>query len=672
MGKAQKKKAMRRHNPMRVPDNHLPPGLSAAAETSQKKDQIPPILQKMESADPAERKWACVAVSNIIQNDPSTRRLLQGKDVVGILITRLSDSEEEVVVEAAGALRNLCIDGGHELCGEMYNKNVLAPLKAFIPKIAQTLSQYLENPKSAPENAQKVVYELADSVITMFWCLSETSSKALNTINQASLVPFLMSFLVQRKKLPLSAVASAAQCLYVLTEDNPPAAEELRTNGSYTSALLSIAQGQLASDDIRGMALKVLSAGILWNISPLPPLTAASAVDIGGEIVLPLMPPLLTSISLPETSQQIQTLVEKQASLPQMESLSLNHTPKSEDKTPLELDLERFENRLRTIQLGLEILTSVCATLPDSEISPENDVADEAEEAEEDADGEEDTDDQMATDETPAASQPNLSRFAFLIPTILSLIEPTHLSFPPPGSPSIHPPITSALGSIHLCALECLNNLFLSLATSHRYITDAERAQGMTIWNSLWTVLQKAGDLRSAAITKEQRLFWETAIGVLWGVSIVFKGIILPEEDQVRLLVSLSEAYTGIDQMKVKLVGTLECLAQHPLSIDANRVIASYLVSLLPTGTVDRTSVESTLQVTSALIDIYSDETVPYDINFRENDILGKLIDAVEPIRKLVRGINKKKPGGIELKRRGEETRDNLVDFIKYRRGLRL
>jgi hypothetical protein len=113
----------------------------------------------MESTDPAERKWACVAVSNIIQNDPSTRRLLQGKNVVGILITRLSDSEEEVMVEAAGALRceillphtwsllmlapdfrNLCIDGGHELCGEMYNKNVLAPLKTFVPKAREPLT----------------------------------------------------------------------------------------------------------------------------------------------------------------------------------------------------------------------------------------------------------------------------------------------------------------------------------------------------------------------------------------------------------------------------------------------------------------------------------------------------------------------------------------------------
>lgn len=59
----------------------------------------------MESPDAAERKWACVAVSNLIQNDPSTRRLLQGKNIVGALITRLSDSEEEVVIEAVGSLR---------------------------------------------------------------------------------------------------------------------------------------------------------------------------------------------------------------------------------------------------------------------------------------------------------------------------------------------------------------------------------------------------------------------------------------------------------------------------------------------------------------------------------------------------------------------------------------
>jgi len=258
--------------------------------------------------------------------------------------------------------------------------------------------------------------------------------------------------------------------------------------------------------------------------------------------------------------------------MPQIENLSLKHTPKSDDKSPIELEFERFENRLRTIQLGLEILTSVCATLPDSEIPPAGDDGGEEEEEEIEMDSEEDADARMATDETPTASQPNLSQFTFLVPPLLSLIEPTHLSFPPPGSPSIHPPTTSALGAIHLCALECLNNLFLSLATSRRSLTDAEKAQGATIWSSLWATLDRVGDPRAAKSTKEQKTFWETAIGVLWGASIVFKGAIVPEEGQVELLTGLSNSYVGNDQMKVKLVGTLECLAQHPQSIGANRV----------------------------------------------------------------------------------------------------
>lgn len=434
----------------------------------------------------------------------------------------------------------------------------------------------------------------------------ETSNKALSTINQANLVPFLMSFLVYRGKLPLSVVASAggyycrtsavepspikptAQCLYVLTEDNPPAAEELRANGSYTSVLLSITRDQQVVDDVKGLTLQVLTTGILRNISPLPSLTAVSAVNIEDEIVLPLLQPLLTSISLPEASQQIQELVEKrvcepldglfsdsprgQTSMPQIEDLSLKNTPRSDYKPPIELGLERFENRLRTVQLGLEILTSVCATLPDSEVPHEDGAGGEENEDEEMDRG----DDRMATDETPTPSQSNHSQFAFLISPLLSLIKPTHLSFPPPGSPSVHPPTTSALGAIHLCALECLNNLFLSLATSHRPLTDTEKAQGTTIWSSLWGALEKVGDPRSAKITKEQKMFWETAIGVLWGASTVFKGAIVPEEGQVQLLVTLSETCTGNDQMKVKFVGTLECLAQHPQSIGANRVRPSF------------------------------------------------------------------------------------------------
>ena len=72
----------------------------------------------------------------------------------------------------------------------------------------------------------------------------------------------------------------------------------------------------------------------------------------------------------------------------------------------------------------------------------------------------------------------------------------------------------------------------------------------------------------------------------------------------------------------------------------------------------------------SAIIDIYSDEAMPYDANFRQNGYLDQLIASVEGIRKAVRGIDRKQER--DLRRRGEEVRDNLVAFIGYRRGLGL
>jgi hypothetical protein len=67
MGKSQKKKAMRRHNPMRVPDSHLPTGLASASKSSSRTNEILPIIQKVisgnhgkknpENDEPSSVRW---------------------------------------------------------------------------------------------------------------------------------------------------------------------------------------------------------------------------------------------------------------------------------------------------------------------------------------------------------------------------------------------------------------------------------------------------------------------------------------------------------------------------------------------------------------------------------------------------------------------------------------
>ena len=146
----------------------------------------------------------------------------------------------------------------------------------------------------------------------------------------------------------------------------------------------------------------------------------------------------------------------------------------------------------------------------------------------------------------------------------------------------------------------------------------------------------------------------------------------VPEEAQVQALIALCDARTN-DAVRVKCIGALSALAQHadpadPASLDANRVIASYLLGLLVPG---RTGTETMLQAAESLIDIFADERAPAEANFRAGNVLEALAGAVEGVRRAVKGIDRKKEGGRELRRHGEEVRDNLVAFVRYRRSLK-
>ncbi|KAL1740466.1 hypothetical protein HDZ31DRAFT_47461, partial [Schizophyllum fasciatum] len=140
--------------------------------------------------------------------------------------------------------------------------------------------------------------------------------------------------------------------------------------------------------------------------------------------------------------------------------------------------------------------------------------------------------------------------------------------------------------------------------------------------------------------------------------------------EHVQVLTQYCDS-TADERTRVKCIGALECLAQCPEAIDANRGIAEYLLNALPAGgAAPRLGTEPALQAASALVDIYSDENMPYDVNFRQGGYLPRLVDSVEGMRKLVKSIDRKKER--DLRRHGEEVRDNLVAFIEYRRELGL
>lgn len=190
-------------------------------------------------------------------------------------------------------------------------------------------------------------------------------------------VRFLTVWANYRSNLP------TAQCLYVLSDDNEPAIDEVRSNGEFIASLLGIARtvsdvktshGKL---DVRRLQLGVLASGVLKNISPLP-LAVASDIDIDTELVTMLLP-VLQATSLPEATARVPVLLAQLANEAGSDKPSLKNAPQSDHRSPAEIELESIENQLRTTQLALEILTAACATLPDPDVSKHDDEEDDKE-----------------------------------------------------------------------------------------------------------------------------------------------------------------------------------------------------------------------------------------------------------------------------------------------------
>ncbi|EIW66481.1 hypothetical protein TREMEDRAFT_70084 [Tremella mesenterica DSM 1558] len=716
MGKTQYKKKTQawRHNPIRVPDSHLGSGKAAGKVDPTKEKQMLPVLQKLKSPSHADRTWACAAICNLIQDDPATRRLFQSRNVVGELIERLSDSVDEVVVEASGALRNLAIDGGHELCGEMFNKGIISHLGVLSGKVSSTVEQFIVEADtqisttiqaiSTPVQgrltddqlqARKHLLQLTENVITLIWSLAETSHKTLQGVMGMGVEGLLIQILDRREMLGPGVVVAAAQALYSLSSDNEPFKLALLRHPMALSTIVDICQvdhtrdshqtsnrkpngkgkeksnGMMDDEDELGdgrtLLARLLLCGVLRNV-----VTTGSEADqsinliaLTTKTIVPLIDGLI-DINLPSVVDRVISLVSQLPSQDLTEAL--DHQLNGHRSAP-SLTLERIERRLHTVSVALEILTGICAGLEELEESEQPDEPD-GEDEEMDSDSLPDEDiiaqsqdhSNMSTQPTPVVISTSIT-LSHLITTLslpqrlTTLAQLTPLSFPPASDqPSPHPPTTSALSILHLRALEALNNLLLTIAAASETdptVKGPVPSQG--VWEGMMTVialLYAEADALKRKGHEMRREVLEMALGCLWGAVKVSEEGLLVRPDQIQGLLTLLPLIR--EPAQTRLIETLSLLASRPnVSLEENQTPeGSILVSLL-----------------NAIIDIYADETRSYDGPvFVAGGYLEALTGVVGRVRSAVKKIDRRTDR--LLRAQAEEAQENLTAYIKYRRAL--
>ena len=90
--------------------------------------------QQLKADNIDDRAWACISISHLV-SDPAVLGKLLNANLLPALETALDDSEERIVLEVLGAIRNLLVAGGEDCSQKCLALSFPSKILNLIPKV---------------------------------------------------------------------------------------------------------------------------------------------------------------------------------------------------------------------------------------------------------------------------------------------------------------------------------------------------------------------------------------------------------------------------------------------------------------------------------------------------------------------------------------------------------
>lgn len=247
--------ARKQCNPVGVPSNRDVEELMSSVHQNER--AITVMLEQLESPNEDEKLCGLQTLSILSSNSQKAKEILE-TEAIRIVIPFLNDPNVNIQHATAGALRNLSI-GGIEVCECLVEQDILTPLLALLKGYA-TSSDWIPTFDKSIGNQLDAKSDIFLHTVNLLWNLCESTSAALDCLNQSDILKGLLKCL-NSKVFGINIAVSVAQCLLVVSEDNPTA---WRVFNDFTTEFVAILQS--TSDDYNESLLRTLMAGIMSNV----------------------------------------------------------------------------------------------------------------------------------------------------------------------------------------------------------------------------------------------------------------------------------------------------------------------------------------------------------------------------------------------------------------------
>ncbi|XP_065357073.1 HEAT repeat-containing protein 3 [Calliphora vicina] len=338
---------------------------------------IEAIRDQLQNANIEEKLNGLQSLAVLTASKDKVQSICQS-DLVRIAAPLLCEKETSVRNAAAGALRNLSVNG-IEVCDFLVEQDILTPLLALLQEYVLD-SEWKPTFDAAMCDQMDLRSDVFLQAINLLWNLCESTSIAVETFNQTQLMEGFIRCL-DYNVFGLDISISVAQCLLVVTENNPKSWLVLNQHVPNFLCLLSV------TGDYGHAYLRTLSAGILSNAPAL-------AASYAGTILQALTQVLdtnhqtalhgISNIPSKDNKDQAPELeIKMDTQDDETEEAAANRRRRQELPTADDIAMRDVGYLLDAQRIAAEVITNLCSSeeeewddVDDEEISESESVVD--------------------------------------------------------------------------------------------------------------------------------------------------------------------------------------------------------------------------------------------------------------------------------------------------------
>lgn len=370
MGKLKKGRRNQRGrvNPVARKDGSTSSKQDTKDETT-RQNKIVPLIAQLSSSAPNDRSVALNAITVLAEDARLRKLLLKERLIPTIMEQTLNDSNDELVVESFGLIRNLTIEEGYEVAKYLWRSNIWTAIDSALSKIRSTI-EHLAADKKLDQKRTFMFYDFVENILSLIVLIASCSLDLYESI-YAKIEPVvtiaidILNWNCQKLR-SVKLFNASLDFLYEFASDSADFVASLSQVSSFS--LDRLADAVDLSAQSKNTLGKVLVEGLRFHIMEVSGRFAKNKNLECAQSIEKLFS-LITQIDL--NAIKINLAIPDNAAQPLQNSTA--------DEKPQDIDVPfggeapektHAKSDLQSIELTIDLLTSICELLAINEQNP--------------------------------------------------------------------------------------------------------------------------------------------------------------------------------------------------------------------------------------------------------------------------------------------------------------